>query len=181
MPFSGDKYEATSGNNVLDGTDQITVVTGYRQISTLASAVSADATTITLVGDADQFNTTTKRYLSIDGIGPIDNYEVTGIAGNVLTVSPALHRAYAADAPVLIVKAITYSVNDAGFLTRNENAGGGAQPLVPNIETCRLLISLLIMTPGPTPREALRISGRYGLMCSRAPLFRTAVRDRPGP
>ncbi|WAC06332.1 MAG: prepilin-type N-terminal cleavage/methylation domain-containing protein [Thermodesulfobacteriota bacterium] len=134
--------DATSGNNVLNGTDQITVITGYRQISTLASAANTDATSITLVANGDQFNTTTKKYVCIDGIGRIDNYEVTGIAGNVLTVSPALHRGYQADAPVLLVKAITYSVNDAGFLTRNENTGGGAQPLVPNIEDLQFAYQL---------------------------------------
>ena len=134
--------DATGGNNVLNGTDQITVVTGYRQISTLAGAASADATTITLVANGNQFNTTTKRYICIDGVGQIDNYEVTGIAGNVLTVSPALHRAYQADAPALLVKAITYSVNDAGFLTRNENTGGGAQPLAPNIEDLQFAYQL---------------------------------------
>ena len=134
--------DATGGNNVLNGTDQIIVVTGYRQISTLTSAVSADATTITLVANASQFNTTTRSFVCIDGVGQIDNYRVTGIAGNILTVSPALHRTYQAGAPVLLVKAITYNINDAMFLTRNENTGGGAQPLVPNIEDLQFAYQL---------------------------------------
>jgi prepilin-type N-terminal cleavage/methylation domain-containing protein len=134
--------DATSGNNVLNGTDQITVVTGYRQISTLASAASADSTTITLVANADRFNTSTKKFVCIDGVGLIDNYAVTGIAGNVLTVSPALHRSYQMRAPVLLVKAITYSVNDAGVLTRNENTGGGAQTLATNIEDLQFAYQL---------------------------------------
>jgi hypothetical protein len=134
--------DATSGNSVLDGTDQITVVTGYRQISTLSAAASADAITVTLVANGDQFNTTTKSYVCIDGIGKIDNYTVTGIAGNVLTVSPALHRGYQADAPVLLVKAITYSVNDARALTRNENTGGGAQTIATNIEDLQFAYQL---------------------------------------
>jgi hypothetical protein len=124
----------TPANNFLNGTDQITVVTGYRQISTLASAAGADATTITLAGNGNQFNTTAKSYVCIDGIGPIDNYEITGISGNTLTVSPALHRGYSAAAPVLLVKAISYNVNASGVLTRNENTGGGAQTLSTNIE-----------------------------------------------
>ena len=136
--------DATSGNNILNGTDQITVVTGYRQESTLQSAASVDSTSITLVANADQFNTTTKRYVCIEGIGPIDNYQVTSVntSTNTLTVSPALHRAYQLGAPVLLVKAITYSVNDAGFLTRNENSGGGAQPVVPNIEDLQFAYQL---------------------------------------
>lgn len=140
--FPAINNDATNGNNVLNGTDQITVVTGYRQVSTLTSAVSAEATTITLAANANQFNTTTKKFVCIDGVGQIDNYEVTGIAGNVLTVSPALHRTYQAGAPVLLVKAITYSVNDAGVLTRNENTGGGAQTLATNIEDLQFAYQL---------------------------------------
>jgi len=133
---------ANGGNNVLIGTDQISIVTGYQQGSTLQSAASFDSTTITLVGNANLFNTTTKSFLYIDGVGLIDNYQVTGIAGNVLTVSPPLRRVYPAGASVLLVKAITYSVNDAMFLTRDENTGGGAQPLVPNIEDLQFAYQL---------------------------------------
>jgi len=150
-------------NNVLNGTDRITVVTGYRQISTLSDAASADAITLTLVANGDQFNTTTKSYVCIDGIGKIDNYTVTGIAGNVLTISPALHRAYQTGAPVLLVKAISYSINDAGFLTRNENTGGGAQPLVPNIEDLQFAYQLadgnwVYTTATPENIRAVRIN-----------------------
>ena len=134
--------DATGGNNVLSGTDQVTVVTGYRQVSTLTSAASAEATTITLVANASQFDTDKKKFVCIEGIGQIDNYQVTGIAGNVLTVSPALHRAYQAGAPALLVKAITYSVNDARFLTRNENTGGGAQTLASSIEDLQFAYQL---------------------------------------
>ena len=60
--------DATNGNNVLNGTDQITVVTGYRQIVYLDKVQPAPiATTVTLVANADQFNTTTKSYVCIDG------------------------------------------------------------------------------------------------------------------
>ena len=149
----GINNDATSGNNVLAGTDQITVVTGYRQISTLASAAGADATTITLVARADQFNTGTKKFVCIDGVGLIDNYVVTGIAGNVLTVSPALHRPYQAGAPVLLVKAITFSVNDARVLTRNENTGGGAQTLATNIEDLQFAYQLVDGTWSNAPAE----------------------------
>ena len=126
--------DSVGGNNVLDGTDEITIITGYRQISALANSAVAGATQITLNAAADKFNTTTRRYVCIDGIGAVDVYEVTGIIGNTLTVTPSLNRSYVQEAPVMLVKAITYSVNDAGVLTRDENTGGGAQPLVPHIE-----------------------------------------------
>jgi prepilin-type N-terminal cleavage/methylation domain-containing protein len=155
--------DATNGNNVLDGNDQITIVTGYRQISTLTSAASADDTTISLVANANQFDTDKKKFVCVDGVGQIDNYQVTGIAGNVLTVTPALHRPYQAGARVLLVKAITYSVNDARVLTRNENTGGGAQSLAPNIEDLQFAYQLADGTwsnaPGsPGDIRAVRIN-----------------------
>jgi type IV pilus assembly protein PilW len=155
--------DATSGNNVLTGTDQITIVTGYRQISTLASAAGPDSTTITLVANGDQFNTTTKSYVCIDGVGKMDNYTVTGISGNTLTLSPALHRGYLVDAPVLLVKAITYSLNDSRVLTRNENTGGGAQTIATNIEDLQFAYQLtddswVNTTTSPENIRAVRIN-----------------------
>ena len=134
--------DATSGNNVLDGTDQITVITGYRQISTLASAANQGATTITINGNGNNFDTDKKKYVCIDAATSEDNYEVTGATSNSLTLSPGLTRNYEQGAVVLMVKAITYSINDAWALTRNENTGGGAQTLVPNIEDLQFAYQL---------------------------------------
>ena len=141
--------DATGGNNVLNGTDQLTLVTGYRQISTLQSAASPSATTITLAANGSQFNTGAKRYLCIDGAGSMDNYQVTGISGNQLTISPALTRGYQQDAAVLLVKAITYSVNDNRVLTRNENTGGGAQTIAPGIDDLQFAYQLADPPAGP--------------------------------
>ena len=133
---------ANGGNNVLIGTDQISIVTGYRQISTLASAATQGATTITLNSNGNQFDTNTKQYVCIDAIFSNDNYVVSGAGSNTLTLSSGLTRNYNQGAPVFLVKAITYSVNDAMFLTRDENTGGGAQPLVPNIEDLQFAYQL---------------------------------------
>ena len=126
--------DATNGNNVLNGTDQITIVTGYRQISTLSSAATQGATTVILNGNGDTFDTGTKKYVCIDATSQNDNYVVSGAASSSLTISPALTRDYKQGAGVFLVKAITYSVNDARVLTRNENTGGGSQTIATNIE-----------------------------------------------
>jgi len=157
--------DTASGNNILNGTDVITIVTGYRQISTLKDAANLDSSTITLVNNASQFNTTTKRYLCIDGADQIDNYQVTEVDSvtNTLTLTPPLRRNYQAGAPVLLVKAITYSISNDGFLTRNENTGGGAQPLAPNIEDLQFAYQLADdswsnFPSDPTEIRAVRIN-----------------------
>ena len=72
--------------------------------------------------------------MCIDATSQNDNYVVSGAASSSLTLSPALTRDYKQGAAVFLVKAITYSVNDARVLTRNENTGGGAQTIATNIE-----------------------------------------------
>ena len=153
----------TATANVLDGTDQITIVTGYRQISTLANDVGATATSIPLTGNGNTFNTVEKKYVCVDGTSSRDNYVVSGAASSSLTISPALTRDYKQGAAVFLVKAITYSVNNAGVLTRNENTGGGAQTLAPNIEDLQFAYLLVDGTwsdaPGnPGDIRAVRIN-----------------------
>jgi hypothetical protein len=99
----------------------------------------------------------------LDATTPEDNYEVSGVASNTLTLSSSLTRDYNQGAPVLLVKAITYSVNDARVLTRNENTGGGAQTLAPNIEDLQFAYQLADGTwsdaPGsPENIRAVRIN-----------------------
>jgi prepilin-type N-terminal cleavage/methylation domain len=134
--------DATSGNNILNGTDQITIVTGYRQISTLSSAATQGATTVALNGNGDTFDTGTKKYVCIDATSQNDNYVISGATSSSLTLSPGLTRDYKQGAAVFLVKAITYSVNDARVITRNENIGGGAQTIAPNIEDLQLAYQL---------------------------------------
>jgi prepilin-type N-terminal cleavage/methylation domain-containing protein len=155
--------DATSGNGVLDGTDQITVVTGYRQISTLANAATQGTFTITLNNNGNNFDTNKKKYVCIDATTQEDNYVVSSGAGNTLTLSSALTRDYDVGAPVFLVKAITYSVNEARVLTRDENTGGGAQTIAPNIEDLQFAYQLADGTwsnapADPTVIRAVRIN-----------------------
>jgi prepilin-type N-terminal cleavage/methylation domain-containing protein len=149
--FPAINNDATSGNNVLNGTDQITIVTGYRQISTLSSPATAGATSVSLNGNGNMFDTGTKQYVCIDATSQNDNYVVSGAASSSLTLSSVLTRDYKQGAAVFLVKAITYSVNDARVLTRNENTGGGAQTIAPNIEDLQFAYQLADGTWSNTP------------------------------
>jgi prepilin-type N-terminal cleavage/methylation domain-containing protein len=130
----------TPANNVTNGTDEITFTSAYRQISTLAAAAAREDTSVTLQNstDADKFDTGAKRYVYLDGISERDNYEITNIAGAQLTVTPSLRRDYNANAPVFLVKAVTYQVDftdpDHSLLVRDENTGLGAQLIAMDIE-----------------------------------------------
>ena len=131
-------------NNVTNGTDEITVVSAYRQVSTLSANASRGASSITLQSSADaaKFNTTTRRYLYLDGISEDDNYEVTSISGPQLTLTPNLTRDYSANCPVFLVKAITYRVDftdpDHPSLIRDENTGDRALLIAQDIEDLQL-------------------------------------------
>lgn len=171
---------ATTGNNVLIGTDQITIVTGYRQISTLANAATKGATTITLSGNANSFNNNNNQYVCIDAILSGDNYVVSGVGANTLTLSSSLTRNYNQSAPVFLVEAITYSVNNAMFLTRDENAGGGAKTLVPNIEDLQFAYQLNDGTWSNAPAvpgniRAVRINV-LARTSRKDPLWKTGIR-----
>jgi hypothetical protein len=141
---NGFENEITVANNINNGTDEITIIAAYDQVSTLSVNALKGNNTITLQSstDANNFNTGAKKYLCLEGISQDDNYEVIDITGNQLTVSPDLTRNYSSNCPVFLVKAITYCIDftdpNHPCLRRDENTGGGAQQLAENIEDLQL-------------------------------------------
>lgn len=129
-----------AANNSASGTDAITVVTAYHQMSTLAAGAAKGDTTITLqsADDAAGFNTTTRCYLYLDGVSEDDHYQVTAAASAVLTITPALVRDYDAGSLVFLAKAITYGLDFTPSahpcLRRDDNTGTGATLIATNIE-----------------------------------------------
>ncbi|NWG03866.1 MAG: prepilin-type N-terminal cleavage/methylation domain-containing protein [Syntrophaceae bacterium] len=86
------------------------------------------------VTNASSFNTDKKKYLCLNGQ---NNYLIQNIVSDTLTLTTSLTEDHLANEPVYIVKAITYSLGMSGgkpVLRRNENTGGGAQPVAENIE-----------------------------------------------
>ncbi len=133
-----------ASNNGTNGSDSITVVTAYRQVSTLAVAASKGDSTITLQSDDDaaRFDGSTRRYIYLDGVSEHDNYQVTEVSGSDLTLSSGLVRDYVSGSLVFIVRTLTYSLDFTDpkhpALRRSDNTGGNAQLIAENIEDLQL-------------------------------------------
>jgi prepilin-type N-terminal cleavage/methylation domain-containing protein len=87
------------------------------------------------VTNASIFNTEKKRYLCLNGL---NNYSIQSIGADTITLTTSLSEDHVINEPVYLVKAITYSLGLSGgkpALRRNENTGGGAQPVAENIES----------------------------------------------
>ena len=87
------------------------------------------------VTNAAVFNADKKKYLCLNGL---NNYLVKNVTGDTITLTAPLAEGHPIHQPVYLVKAISYYVSPSGsktVLRRNENTGGGGQPLADNIET----------------------------------------------
>ncbi len=86
------------------------------------------------VTNASIFNTDKKKYLCLNGL---NNYLVQTVSGDTVTLTAPLGEGHPIGQPVYLVKAISYYLGVSGdrtVLRRNENTGGGGQPLAENIE-----------------------------------------------
>jgi type IV pilus assembly protein PilW len=91
------------------------------------------------VTNARVFNTDKKKYLCLNGL---NNYLVQSITGDTITLTTSLAEGHPINEPVYLVKAISYDLGLRGsrtILRRNENTGGGAQPLAENIESLQFI------------------------------------------
>jgi prepilin-type N-terminal cleavage/methylation domain-containing protein len=87
------------------------------------------------VTNASIFNGDKKKYLCLNGL---NNYSVESVTGDTMTLIAPLREGHPANRPVYLVKAISYYLGVSGgktVLRRNENTGGGGQPLAENIES----------------------------------------------
>jgi prepilin-type N-terminal cleavage/methylation domain-containing protein len=87
------------------------------------------------VTNAAIFNSDKKKYLCLNGL---DNYLVQDITADTITLTAPLREGHPINQPVYLVKAISYYLGVSGgkaVLRRNENTGGGGQPLAENIES----------------------------------------------
>jgi prepilin-type N-terminal cleavage/methylation domain-containing protein len=86
------------------------------------------------VTNASVFNTNKKKYLCLNGL---NNYLIQSITGDTITLATSLTEGHPINETVFLVKAISYDLGLSGgktVLRRDENTGGGAQPLAENIE-----------------------------------------------
>ncbi|MBI5143410.1 MAG: PilW family protein [Nitrospirae bacterium] len=107
-------------NDAGNGPDAITLVSGFRQIGTLQSAVASGATQIRISygGTAIHPNSTDRRYISIDGV----SFNVVTITQNdpVFTLRDAVPISFPAGRPVYLVEDVTYCVSFAAGQTAGE-------------------------------------------------------------
>ncbi len=96
---------------------------------------SAKGTNQLRVTNARIFNTDKKRYLCLNGL---NNYLVQSVTEDTIVLNAPLAEGHPINQPVYLVKAISYYLGISGaktVLRRNENTGGGGQPLADNIES----------------------------------------------
>jgi hypothetical protein len=87
------------------------------------------------VTNARVFNDDKKKYLCLNGL---NNYSVRSVTEDTIDLTAPLAEGHPVNQPVYLVKAISYYLGLSGgklVLRRNENTGGGGQPLADNIET----------------------------------------------
>jgi prepilin-type N-terminal cleavage/methylation domain-containing protein len=87
------------------------------------------------VTNAAIFNADKKKYLCLNGL---NNYWVQSVTGDTITLTTPLEEGHPINQPVYLVKAISYYLGVSGgkaVLRRNENTGGGGQPLAENVES----------------------------------------------
>ena len=159
----------TPENNVIqDGIthDRITVVAAYDQIGTLNGNPNAGDATITvnyLNGSPFTSQNPKKKYLCLNGQ---NNYEIdiNSVAGDQvpLKAGVTLLETHLNNEPVFLVKAVTYGLKKSvgvPILYRNENTGGGAQPVADYIENLQFLYTLVDGTQTDAPGDPKLIRG----------------------
>ena len=111
-------------------------------LATIIAAAPAGTVILTLAaGKGSEFNLTTKKLIFIGNESAV----ITGITGDTLSIdtNPAsagnqgLTGTYPANTAIALVKVITYQIVD-NTLKRNENTGGGSQPVAENVENLQI-------------------------------------------
>jgi len=125
--------------------DSVTVATCTQPLSTLSTAVAANATTLTLVDDVSGSLDAGSKSLLL--INEADNVVVTAVAANVVTIdsdpttagAQGTTRGYPAGTPVCRVDIVTYDVDTTRQLLRVDyHNGSGPQPVLDNIANLKI-------------------------------------------
>lgn len=146
--------------------DRITVVAAYDHIGTLNAIANAGDATISvnyLKGSPFTTPNPKKKYLCLNGQ---NNYEIdiNSVAGDQvpLKAGVTLLETHLNNEPVFLVKAVTYGLKKSvgvPILYRNENTGGGAQPVADYIESLEFLYTLADGTQTNVPGDPKLIRG----------------------
>jgi prepilin-type N-terminal cleavage/methylation domain-containing protein len=129
-------YAVEPNNGGTSSTDQITLVFAAEQATTVTNVADKQVTLDT--GGGSHFNLTDKAYVAFEGENNLYQIDPASGTGDILTLTnspPASLDDPGFGTHAYLVKAIKYSLTaldgspGVGVLRRNENTGGGAQPL----------------------------------------------------
>jgi len=135
--FTGEVNSFTK--EITPNANSITIVGGFKQIrrdnGDPIVIAYASGNQITLNFATDEFDGgVAHRFISIGGV---ESNTVLSRSVRTLTLKNPISFAHSAGTPIFKIQAITYSVGNSGdkiALLRNENTGGGNQPLAENVE-----------------------------------------------
>ncbi len=122
------------------------------EATTLTAIPASNKVTVNSLTDSQGntlFDTGDKKYVSIGGV---ESYSVTSISGNTLTLSGTLTYSHQVGTPVYGIRAVSYQVNGARTLLRDENTGAGGQAVADNIDN--LQFGYLDANGNPTASNA---------------------------
>jgi prepilin-type N-terminal cleavage/methylation domain-containing protein len=144
--------------------DQITVLAAYDPIASLTADANAGVNAFTVKYDSGvKFNNDKKKYLCLNRS---HCYLVDSEAGGTITLpmGTSLNENHTKGEPVFLIKAITYGMkmdNDGvtPILFRDENTGGGRQPVAENIENLQFHYVLADGTENDAPGDPTQIRG----------------------
>jgi prepilin-type N-terminal cleavage/methylation domain-containing protein len=132
---------------ITTNSNDITIVGGFEQVKTTTdpkvpitiTGIDTVAKTVTLSAATDEFDGAANKFISIGGLA---SHQVVSRTTNVLTLNQA--PISAVGAYVFKIQAITYQVVNPDAdgkprLKRDENTGGGLQPLSENIESIQFV------------------------------------------
>src|SRR4030043_127343 len=120
--------------NIITPADNSITILLADQVGVLKQNATKDTSQLK-VTNASIFNTDKKKYLCLNGL---NNYLIQSVITDTITLTTSLTEDHLINEPVYLVKAITYNLGLSGGKTvirRNENTGGGAQPLAENMES----------------------------------------------
>lgn len=122
------------------GTNSITIVGGFTQISTLAVEAPMGTSTVILASSADaaKFDNAANRYISIGGV---ESNTVKSINGAIITLDNSLRVPHKLSdplgnpvtIPVYKIEEVTYQVDPNSKLTRD--AGAGPEVVADNVQS----------------------------------------------
>jgi hypothetical protein len=118
---------------ITPATNAITIILAD-QVGVLKENTAKDAPQLK-VTNARIFNADKKKYLCLNGL---NNYLVQSVVEDTIILTAPLKEGHPVHQPVYLVKAVSYYLGISGaktVLRRNENTGGGGQPVADHIES----------------------------------------------